>query len=646
MLALLQDTRRRRVLVLTVAVLVAVLVPLLPQPPAALLRLEHALRDPLQRLLAQYLPTPAPSPAGTQALVVVDIDEHSLAQIGPWPWSADTLATLSEQLLAAGAQRVALDLVLPATRPGEATGQARLATLAEEGLVVLAQAFDFVPRDPPMNSGLPAGALALSVPTLSVPAVPATGVLANTPDLAVRARCVGNIGVLPDADGVLRRLPWRVTWQGRHYPSLAEALVTCAVSEPLHAAVPATAALAVDTAVVPPRDADGFWHLPFRTPPTHWPVLPAASVLQGTVPLPANALVLVGSSALGLSDRVATPLSGSQPGVLVHAEAAQALLAGTAWALPLQRLLQPLMPVVVLGATVLLFLRLFRASRLRDMAPVLALCTLGWLALALLVVAQGLALPISGYALTLMAWLGLALPLEWAFVQRSLNARLRMLERYVTRPVLNDILSDRTQGDPLQPRRTVVSVLFADIEDFSRLSAELRLEDAARLTRDLMEVMSAPVWASRGTLDKYLGDGLMAFWGAPLATPDHAREAASTAFAMQRAMAAFNASRPEQPPLRVRIGIATGEALVGDLGTRRRATYTAIGDCVNLAARLQGKARFMAHDVLLSEACAAACPPTWVKALGVHDVRGMGQQALFALQPEADITPRDHPPAP
>ena len=563
---------------------------------------EQAWRDRFARLTAQASPP--------ERIVVVDIDEDSLQRIAAWPWPSDLLATMVEQLLMDGAERVALDMVLTETTIRDAgAGVARLAAMASRGDLVLAQAFDFVPRQPPVHSGLPVGAL-----PANGTAVLATGVLANPSSLAVSAKCAGNIGFLPDADGKLRRLPWRVTWQGLEYPTLAAALHDCG-------AAPSAS---------PPLDDRGFWHLGFREPAGSWLAIPAWQAMDGNVGLPRHALVLVGSSALGLSDRVATPLRGSTPGVEVHAHALARLLQRdvarpAAWVLP---------ALAALGA-ILLFTRLHRARRLRQLLWPAVPLVLIWALMAAWHVSVSMPGGISGMANVFAVWLALGVPVEWAVVQRQLQTRGRILSRYVSESVLTEIL-EAEAVDPLQPRRALLTVLVADLEGYTALSARLPLETAASLTRQLLERMSQPIWAHRGTLDKYLGDGLLAFWGAPLPSEDHADLAIAAAQAIIATVAEHNETHPEQPAVRVRVGLATGIALVGDLGTRRRSSYTAIGDCMNLAARLQEFAKEVENDIILCPETARHSRNHLLQPLGKHALRGLGERALYSPVSPAD----------
>jgi len=162
----------------------------------------------------------------------------------------------------------------------------------------------------------------------------------------------------------------------------------------------------------------------------------------------------------------------------------------------------------------------------------------------------------------------------------------------VAQPVLDEIVR-LGLNHSLVPTLRDVTVLIADMEDYTRTTSSLSLEDAAGLTQDFLGCLTRPVLAQLGTLDKYTGDGLVAFWGAPLLCPDQADVAVSAALEILAEVDAFNAQRHHigRPPIRVRIGIESGRALVGDLGTAFRSTYTAVGDCINFASRLESAAR-------------------------------------------------------
>jgi len=574
---------------------------------------EMNVRDALTRALV------AGDAAPGRDVALVDIDEDSLRKLGPWPWPRARLADLAERLLAThGAALVVLDMVLPQAAPADdAIGDARLAALGGAGLLVPAQAFDYVPRPRPITSGTTGGALATNRPG---PLPAGTGHVANFAALA-QARCVGNIGFKPDFDGQARRLPLLTRWQDRLYPTLALAALQCARGD-----------LAAHTLLSRTSlDDDGLWDIPWRTR-SFLTVSAGAALSDQALPALTGRIALVGSSALGLSDRVATPLAASTAGVTVHAAALEGML---------ERLDRPrnptppayLLPMALLLSTVALWWAIVRWRRLRAIAGVLLAALGTWLVLAVWVVQTR-----QGQAITPALWsyaclLGLCLPLDWSVTQARLRARTRLLARYLARPVLDELLS-RDNDDPLQPRRAEISVLIADLQDYTRITANSTLEEAASLIRQFLDCLTRPVLLRRGTLDSYTGDGLIAFWGAPIGTADHADLALQAALDITREVASLNETRRQrgQFALRVRIGLATGPALVGDLGTPFRSSYTAVGAAVNLAARLQRAARDMPCDILVCDATAAAARR--------HQLQPVGEITLHGLPPVAVFTPQ------
>ncbi|HEY9269610.1 adenylate/guanylate cyclase domain-containing protein, partial [Achromobacter sp.] len=358
-----------------------------------------------------------------------------------------------------------------------------------------------------------------------------------------------------------------------------------------------------------------------------------ALLVGPALPTLAGRIALVGSSALGLADRVATPLEASMAGVTVHAAALDGMLRaldGYAPPTPSGHLLAGWLVL----STLALWWAIARWRRLRAIAAVLGGALTVWAALAIWVVHTHAPVAISPALWSYACLLGLFLPIEWSAAQARLRARTRLLSRYLARPVLDELLA-RDNDDPLLPARAEISVLIADLQDYTRITANSTLEEAAALTRQFLDCLTRPVLEGRGTLDSYTGDGLIAFWGAPIATPDHADQALQAALDMAQAVARLNEARHQQGrfALRVRIGLASGPALVGDLGTPFRSTYTAVGPAVNLAARLQQAAREMDCDILV-------CGET-ARAVRRHRLRPLGDIELHGLAAVTVFTPQD-----
>ena len=572
------------------------------------------LRDGFIRLQARDTPE--------QRVAIVDIDEASLAALGPWPWSRRRLADLLESLLSDyGARGVALDMVLP--EPFDPAGDARLAVLAQQGSVVVAQAFDYVPRQTPLRVGALAGGRAAAEASQ---AVMASGFVGNYAGLA-QTGLVGNIGFVPDEDGVLRRFPVRTIFEEREYPALAQVLFDCCAA-PGYVGKAGRATAPTDK---------GFSRVPFSRNWSAYTVVSAAGILNLRAPIEAlsGRLVLVGSSALGLSDRVTTPLSASTAGVMVHAAQLSALLdaqAGTAPARWPGRWVAALFSLLVAALAVYTFPRLSAASNM----ALLGGASLAWLGLAYLISPHDAYFSASGPLLSNLFLLMVAVPFDWQMAQYESRQLLGTLRQYVAESVVDELLRSKVK-DPLAPVLREVTTLIADMEGYTGHVESLSMEEAALLTRDFLDCLTRPVLEKGGTLDKFTGDGLVAFWGAPLPIAEHADLALDAAWQIIQEVQRLSLARQRdgKPPLRVRIGIESGMAMAGDFGSSSRSIYTAVGDSVNTASRLEVMARNFPHDIIVGQGTVARAKRHRFILLGEVTLRGKEKTTtLYTLDME------------
>lgn len=560
-------------------------------------RIDESLRDRIVQATAITQPE--------DRIAIIDITEDSLKDIGPWPWPRSQIADLVEILLGTyGAKVVGLDIVFPTA--GSADGDGRLASLAEHGPVVLAQVFDYTARSVLMLQGEPIGG---EKPGQGEPALPAQGYIGNNPGFS-RATCVGNIGYRPDQDGVLRRIPIQTRYADLDYPHFARALITCGGE--LQFASPAT-------------DANGQWRIPYSRALNAYTVIPAAFILNEQAPtdLIAGRYVLVGSSSLSLGDRVITPLAPITAGVMVHAVSLSGLLDLAEAGLPQS---PPDHVFFVAWCVFSIIAAVIGIARFSAWGGVFLLLgfTAAWGIVAISAVVRGaewsLSAPLWGYFMLLLV----GVPYEWRQTQQRSRGLLSMLSHYVARPVLNEILR-RNLTHSLDPKLCQVTVLVADMENYTATISSLPLSEAATLTKDFLACLTRPVLAEDGTLDKYTGDGLVAFWGAPLPCSDQADRALQAAKRMLAEIATFNTQWQSggHRPLRVRIGIESGTALVGDLGTDFRSTYTAVGDCINFAARLEEAARHLPTDLVIGPSANASLKQHLTESMGCVTLRGI-----------------------
>lgn len=582
------------------------------QPGAAAFGSER-LRDVFIKLRA----TDAPEPR----IVVVDIDESSTAELGPWPWPRARIADLVETLLGDYAVRgVALDILFSDAADPE--GDARLAALSRHGPVVLAHAFDYM-RERPV--ALRQGELARApspLPGAPAAALPATGFIANHAGLA-GAPQVGNIGFVHDPDGVLRRLPLWTTFEGKSWPALSLALLACCSGQP-----------------APKIEGPLQTRVDFRRDWSAYTVVTAAEVLARAYPRDdlAGRLVLVGSSSLGQGDRVATPLGSNRPGLGVQAAMLSQLLdlqqgkAPGRW---------PGAALALLFAAGSVLFAMFAFPRLSALTSVglLGLISAAWVGLAYLASAHDPAFSVSGPLATNLFLLAFAVPYQWQMAQTRSRHLLDTLRQYVAPSVVQQLLRS-DMADPLKPRQLEVTTLIADMEGYTTQVEALPVEEAARLTQQFLDCLTGPVIAHQGTLDKYTGDGLVAFWGAPLPEPQHADLALDAAHAILARVDALSRQRAAagHKPLRVRIGIESGPAMAGDFGTAFRSIYTAVGDSVNTASRLEQAARDYPHSAIIGPGTVALARRHRFLALGERVLRGKGKPTpLFTfLQDSGD----------
>ncbi|MBI4997196.1 MAG: adenylate/guanylate cyclase domain-containing protein [Rhodocyclales bacterium] len=609
-------------------------------------------------------------------IVIVDIDEAALAEIGRWPWNRKRMAELVDQLVDRhGVRLVAMDMVF--AEPDEHIELDALAQLARTSLkgdaaylkefARLRAELDYdrrfaeAMRDRPVILGyflsnvaaaasgelpapvLPKGALAEGVAEVTH----WTQHSANLPPLQRAAAGSGFLNPMVDLDGVLRRVPLLAEYRGDYYESLALAVVRRLRDDPPVVAGFPAAGAAIEWLDLPsaegsyriPVDRNVAALVPYLGAERSFHYISAGDVLKGRLPAGSlrDRIVLVGTTAAGLKDLRVTPVGSAYPGVEVQANLIVGLLDGT--------LKQK--PAFLVGADMLqLFLAallmIFLVPRLPPLRATLAslatLAILAWVNLSLW--AANLVLPFAG-ALILVTAL-YTLDMSWGYFVESRDKRLmtRLFGQYVPPELVREMA--RNPGNySLAGRSAELTVMFADIQAFTKMAESLSPTDVARLLNEYLNAMTAVIQRQRGTLDKYIGDAIMAFWGAPLEDPGHARHAVETALQMQAALVGLNASFAGRgwQPLKVGIGINSGQMTVGDMGSTVRKAYTVMGDSVNIASRLESLTRHYGVAVIVGEDTRNQISDLAFREL--DRVRVKGRQAPVAIfEPLAAATAR------
>ncbi len=590
--------------------------------------------DRLGPLLFDAYQRTAPRAYEDTAVRVVDIDDESIRRLGQWPWPRTEIARLNTRLAQAGASTIAYDIVFSEpdrTSPARIAEQLRrsgvdggtLAALSRlpDNDAVLAQSFAEAPvvlglflTDDREGPGVApkAGFAVAGSPPQSVP-VFRRGI-ESLPALDAAAAGKGFVSLAPAGDGIVRQVPL-LAWQGGELlPSLS--LEALRVAQGAGSVVVRTSDASGETRAAPgeivavkagefelPTTASGSLWLHY-TSPAPQRIIPAWKVLDETVPPEqleaalAGRIVLVGAGAIGLRDLIATPLSARELGVVAHAQAIEQAILGKFllrpdWASGLERTL-----LIVLGLALALFLP--RLGALRG-------ALLGGLAVAAIGAGSWLAFSGRGYLLD-PTWPVLTLALvyvaETAMTYYREERRRAYIhgafDRYLSPELVRRIAADPDRLE-LGGEDREMTVLFADVRNFSGISQHMPPKSVIGFLIGLLTPLCNALLARQATIDKFIGDAIVAFWNAPLDDPDHHRNAARASLEMLAALDALNAAPPEGWPGEVRIGVGlnSGQCCVGNMGSAQRLSYSLIGDTVNLASRIEGLTKLYGVDIAI-----------------------------------------------
>lgn len=580
-------------------------------------------------------------------VVIIAIDEKSVDELGRWPWRRSVMARLIDQLSDAGVAAIGLDIVFsePEITPEAETlqelrrsvaerelGDERVLELLDQALAdaetdrLLAESIARSERtvlgyffrtgtaegidDAALRRALPLlrksrVAVARLPPEGTAPILTCSGVEPNLAPLQAGARRLGFFSTLRDRDGVIRRAPLVALCGGELHVSLSLALLE--VVEGRRALVLGDREGIREVRlgdVVLPTDEGGRVLVNFRGPSGTFPHYSASDVLAGRVGREAlgGKIALIGATEIGIGDIQTTPFGVSFPGVEVHATVLDNLLSGTVLRRHDGLIFIELVALILLGLTVTLAgARLRSAAYVAAIAAVLFLLLLGTTAYAF--VAKGIWINMTYPGLTLiMVYMAVAVTHSI-----TVEARARLIRRqfatYVPPGVVNEMV-EHPESFRLSGERRDLSILFSDVRDFTRLAEEIAPEDVARLLNEYLTPMTEIVFETRGTLDKYIGDAIVAFWGAPLPVDNHPLRACEAAIAMQEKLAQMRATRHDLrgvDRLRIGIGLHSGPVVVGNMGSELRFDYSVTGDGVNLCSRLEGLTKFYGVGILTSE---------------------------------------------
>lgn len=576
----------------------------------------------------------------SDTVAIVAIDDASLQALGRWPWSRTRIAELIEAINAAGATAIGLDIVfaepssddmLQAFResvpfPDDMSRQydqfaatrapdKRLAnTLFDSGNVVTGnyfytnpQAAEQVQKSAATDQLVQRSAVsAVKTKTDNYAVTTAMAVATNIPDIAMAGAGSGFFNTEAGGDGVVRYMPLVIRYKQDLYPSLALKLLSVVMSNApviVHVEEYGLTHISVGSHEVA-TDEMGKIVLNYAGPEKTIATWSAKDLLEGTLPPMAlkGRIVLLGVPAVGVSDVRATPFAASFPGVEIQATALDNIILQNPIVITnlanftdiVTMFVLVMLLVIVLPRITGMFMRSLAASAILLVYIIFNLYLFAshglWVSLAYPLIAW-----LMAYSL-LSVYLGVIVEHSYSTVRSAFKSYLH--------PGLVDQLTQNPELLTFGGEQKYLTVMFSDIRNFTNLSETLTPQQLSRFLRCYMDPMTEEVFNSRGTLDKYIGDAVMAIFGSPYPSEIHAENACRCALNMIARLDSVKECCPDLErlfPIKIGIGIHTGDVVVGNLGSSYRFTYTVLGDNVNLSARLEGMSKAYGVNIVISE---------------------------------------------
>jgi adenylate cyclase len=608
--------------------------------PAPLAEARGLVFDAYQRL--------APRPYRDAGVRVVDIDDESIRRLGQWPWPRTALAGLTRSIADSGAAAIGFDIVFSEAdrtspralalweeRQGASPAQlaalralpdhdARFAQVLAATPSVLGF---FLTEDRPGAAVEPKAGFAVAGTDPGASITDYSGAILPLAQFQAAAPGLGFVSIKGDADGIIRRVPLIAKAGGKLVPSLsAEALRVAQgaggmivrssdASGEIAAGAPEAVGLKIGAAEVPITERGELWM--HYTMPVAERSVPAWKVIEGRLPpaemarLFSDRIVLIGAGAIGLRDLVATPVQDRELGVVIHAEAIEQMvlhdfLTRPDWATGLEMAL-------LLGAGGLLALLLpamgaFRGAVLGG-GLVAAMGGGSWYAFR----EKNLLVDPSAPILALLACYIVATLFTYLREERQRRYIHGAFDRYLSPEMVKRITDDPSRLE-LGGEVREMTVLFCDIRGFSHMSEEMGPQEIIRFLIAFLTPMADLLLARHATIDKYIGDAILAFWNAPLDDPHQYENAARAALDMVARLERLNAEMPERPGaswpgiVEIGIGLNAGPCCVGNMGSAQRLSYSLIGDTVNLASRIEGLTKAYGVRILMGEELAGHLP--------------------------------------
>lgn len=574
---------------------------------------------------------------------VIDVDEKSLEKYGQWPWPRSLIAQLVDKTFESGAKALGMDIVF-AEPDGKSPENAvvhwqvddatkrivsalpsndtALARSYQSNNVVAGYAFDFENVEPIDMNFRPRVDVA-TIGDVSSYIYEAKSVVRNISEIEGKSPVMGWFGYVPDVDNIIRKVPTLVKYGEFIYPSLALELYRTSIQSKrviAKADENGIQKLAVGRKVLPTDERGSLW-LHFRKSDKAR-YISAADVLDGAEPSKAlnGSVALVGTSAIGLFDMRATPLSAMAPGVDIHAQVMESIEEDSFLSRPADAAGVEFLGILIGGAVMILLIEFFGAA-VSFFCVVTLVGGAVWSGFYLF--KQGLLYDWSSPVMALVLVFMVQNFLKYVREEASRKAVRDAFSHYLSKDMVKIVSSDPDRlklGGEIKD----MAILFSDIRSFTSLSEGLTAEQLSSLLNRYLTPMTEVVQQNDGTIDKYIGDALMAFWNAPLDVEDYAYKSCKTALEMMDRLDDLNAELLAEgaPELHVGIGINAAKVSVGNMGSDQRFDYTVMGDGVNLASRLEGLSKLYGAKVVVSKNVVDQLPNALFAPLDLVAVKG------------------------
>jgi len=553
-------------------------------------------------------------------ILIIDIDEKSLSSLGQWPWSRDKVAQLLTNLANANIGIVGLDVVFAEKDNSSPKKVLKKLGMVHKDAKDYDEIFAFALANTPTVTGylfdfekkIEKG-ITPNIPVIiveknksSVEFLPkAKGLISNIFILQDSSYSSGFFNTIPDNDGIVRSIPLVVKYENTIYPSLSLEMIRLILgSKKIVVNYSDIGISSVDIGeLVIPTDRFGRIKVNYVGKAKSYKYISAVDIYNNEFKIEdvAGKIALLGTSAGGLLDLRATPLESVFPGVEIHANALdniinQNFIYNPNWVEAID--------IIIIISVLLLIVLLFTFLGAIKTALFFIFAVSGFIYTAYIVfIEQGIVLNIVYPFLSSILLYMILTSLHYMFETKQKELIKNKLSKKVSKAVAESLIK-QGEKDILEAKEKEISVFFSDIRGFTSISEKLanpkKLIDFLNL---YMTPMTEIIITNKGTVDKFIGDAIMAYWNAPLDIKDHADKAVKTAIAQIKELEKLNISLREKklPSIDIGIGINSGLAVVGEMGSKGRSDYTIIGDNVNLGSRLEGLCKTYGAKIIISE---------------------------------------------